>query len=577
MYDLVVIGGTAQGLSAAVLAKKASVGDIRIIEQGDSVVYPELVGQHSLEVGFGETVLEVTDAEDHLIIKTDKDSYETKTCIVASRSFGTPAELPQGVEPNERIHLDSIPVDVREKDILVVGADDRAVVLSAHFVNAGARSVVLSAGEMNPDQLSDASRNVLADLEQQRKLTPLFRSVPATIDTDEIGALVHFDRRTPDLQFDEIVFASQTSLVEPQRLGITQDVLASNRLLYTRDSQTRDDLPSAPHREIVLRLSEYFSTCNKEFIEESSRRKPYYSSAPEDLAQDFYNATITHFEPTHSSLWVLRVKPDVGGIEHRPGQYTTLGLGYWEPRIDDAIEKDIDGRWNQLVRRSYSISNRIFNDQGYLASETENGELEFYIVLVPPSSGNVPGLTPRLALKKPGDRIFLGSKVTGRYTLDPVTNPEDTIVFLSTGTGEAPHNSMIVQLLRKGHRGKILSAVSVRNWDDLGYRQQHEKLSEMYPQYSYMPMPTREEEVPKRYIQDVLSSGELEERLGAKLDPSDTHVFLCGNPSMIGAPEEVDGKEVFPDTPGAVGLLVERGFTIEKRKSPGNIHFEKYW
>ncbi|MEZ5320915.1 MAG: hypothetical protein R2698_02320 [Microthrixaceae bacterium] len=62
------------------------------------------------------------------------------------------------------------------------------------------------------------------------------------------------------------------------------------------------------------------------------------------------------------------------------------------------------------------------------------------------------------------------------------------------------------------------------------------------------------------------------------LDPANTHVFLCGNPSMIGLPEESEGGEtVFPSTVGVVQLLVERGFTLDQRKQRGNIHYEEYW
>jgi ferredoxin--NADP+ reductase len=577
MHELIVIGGTSQGLSAAILASEAGVENVRIIEQTDAVVYPEMVGTHSLDVGFGESVTKVSLGADCLHIETDRATYTTKACIVASRSFGAPVELPLGIEANACVHTQNIPTDIAGRDILVVGKDDRAVVLSSHFARNGARSVVLAAGDMNPDLLSDASQNVLKNLEHERLLTPLFRSVPQSVDCDEDGAMVHFDRRTPDLQFDHVVYASETSFVEPERLGIDEAALHSGRLLYTRDVQSQTEFPSSPHRQIIGDLAQYFAHVDMDVVAKALERKPYYSTAPDDLAADFYNATITYFEPTHSDLWVLRVRPDNGGIDHRPGQYTTLALGYWESRIDDVLEKDIDERWNQLVRRSYSISNRIFNDRGYLAHETENGELEFYIVLVPPTESNIPGLTPRLALKRPGDRIFLGSKVTGRYTLNAVTDPDLTVVFLSTGTGEAPHNSMIVELLRNGHRGKILSAVSVRNSKDLGYLDQHRRLEELYDNYSYMPMPTREPNIPKRYIQDVIVSGELEEKLGAQLDSDNTHVFMCGNPSMIGAPDEVDGKLVFPETKGVIELLVERGFTIDHRKSPGNIHFEKYW
>ena len=101
---------------------------------------------------------------------------------------------------------------------------------------------------------------------------------------------------------------------------------------------------------------------------------------------------------------------------------TPPGLGYWESRIDDATDGGLDDKWLKMIRRSYSISSPMFDDHGYLVDHSADDELEFYIVLVPPTDDNVPALTPRLALKRPGDRIFLGSKVAGRYTLAPVVD-----------------------------------------------------------------------------------------------------------------------------------------------------------
>ena len=80
----------------------------------------------------------------------------------------------------------------------------------------------------------------------------------------------------------------------------------------------------------------------------------------------------------------------------------------------------------------------------------------------------MPALTPRLFMLEEGDRINIGEKITGHYTLDPV-KPGDTVVFLGTGTGEAPHNYMLWDLLRRGHTGKILLACCVRYRRDLGY------------------------------------------------------------------------------------------------------------
>lgn len=301
-----------------------------------------------------------------------------------------------------------------------------------------------------------------------------------------------------------------------------------------------------------------------------------------------YNATITYFERRTDDLWILRIKPDEGTVSFQPGQYASLALGFWEPRVDTALEADIDERWHKLVRRSYSISSPMFNGDDWqgdqtpgrtddLAGNTDLDEIELYIVLVEPEDDFVPGLTPRLALKKVGDRIFMGRKMAGRYTTAPLTDPTDTAVFLSTGTGEAPQNPMIIELLKRGHTGPIVSIVTARHWSDLAYVDKHRALEARFANYRYLPLPTREPDVPKRYIQDVVREDFTKERLGVELDPASSHVFLCGNPAMIGLPEESSGDTRYPQPTGVVEILTERGFRLDARKEPGTIHVEEYW
>ena len=78
------------------------------------------------------------------------------------------------------------------------------------------------------------------------------------------------------------------------------------------------------------------------------------------LSDAYYNATISYFNRLTDEVWIFGVKPDDGPVSFVPGQYTSLGLGYWEPRIDDAIESDIDTQWSKLARRSYSVSSPMF-------------------------------------------------------------------------------------------------------------------------------------------------------------------------------------------------------------------------
>ncbi|MCH1450805.1 MAG: ferredoxin--NADP reductase, partial [Acidimicrobiales bacterium] len=471
------------------------------------------------------------------------------------------------------ITVDTEPEHAEGRDVLVVGYTDHAVELAA-TIDAAGGNVVLAAGGMDPDLLSPAADNALRRMERERRITVLYRSVPDEIADVDGHPMAYFnDRRTPDLQFDDVVIASHRRNLTPDERGVTEAALATGNVWFLGEPTEGSVATTSPGHRIGLDMAACFPELDPERIQPRKTRRHRHEGAVEELREEHYNATITHFEPTHSDLWVLRVKPDHGGTDYTPGQYATLGLGYWEERVDDAIDPNLGDRWFKLIRRSYSISSRVLDDHGYLVDEGGLDELEFYIVLVPPTDDNIPELTPRLALKRPGDRIYLGPKVAGRYTLDSITNPAGTVMFFSTGTGEAPHNAMITELLRKGHHGPIVSAVSVRESIDLGYEETHRELERRHHNYHYLPMPTREPDIAKRYIQDLITDGDFA-RMGVSLDPATTHVFMCGNPAMIGIPDE-DG--VFPATVGVVELLVELGFTIDKRKQPGNIHYEEYW
>jgi ferredoxin--NADP+ reductase len=304
----------------------------------------------------------------------------------------------------------------------------------------------------------------------------------------------------------------------------------------------------------------------------------------EQLRQRHYNATITQLHCVHPELLTLRVRPDKPLAAHKPGQYSTLGLGYWEPRSPDCQEEALKpGDDEKLVRRAYSISCSILEGDGELLDRDEADWLEFYIVLVRHATGDrPPALTPRLFLLEQGSRLFLGEKIAGNYTLDPV-RPDDAVLFLATGTGEAPHNYMTWDLLRRGHRGRIVSACCVRYKNDLAYLATHEVLMRRYANYRYLALTTREKANAgqKVYIQDFLTSGQLEERAGLALDPARTHVYLCGNPKMIGMPavDRGSGDMTFPRPEGAVEVLVRRGFSVDQPhlKKKGNIHVEEYW
>lgn len=296
-----------------------------------------------------------------------------------------------------------------------------------------------------------------------------------------------------------------------------------------------------------------------------------------------YNATIKQIRLIHPTLMIITVVPDSGEIpEYLPGQYTTLGLGTWEDRHDgpSKVEKV------KVIRRAYSISCPMLNEENELLTCKQCDFYEFYISLVEEPDADNPLLTPRLFASKEGDRIHLGKKVTGAYTLKPVS-PEDNVILLATGTGEAPHNAMATELLANGHKGKIVSLTSVRVLGDAAYTDKQIQLNEDYENYQYSVFTTREPVnldkdhpnfVGKKYLQHVFQNDMFETSFGWNPDPKDTHIFLCGNPAMIGIPsKDDDGNLVFPASTGMIEILVGLGFTVDAPQQPANIHFEKYW
>ncbi len=302
------------------------------------------------------------------------------------------------------------------------------------------------------------------------------------------------------------------------------------------------------------------------------------------LRERHYNATVVGLTKVHADLMILRVRPDSPPLKFEAGQYAVLGLGYWEPRVTQTQAEVIpSNRQQKLVKRAYSISCRILDDQGRLLLANDGFELEFYIVLVR-QADHPPALTPRLFQLELGDRLFLGPRAFGRYTL-PILSANDQVLFAATGTGEAPHNAMVTELLGRGHRGPVVCMTCVRYRKDLAYIEQHRLLEQTFKNYRYIPLTTREPEnsdntrpdyVGKQYLQDFLVSEDFSVQTGCELSARNTHVLLCGSPDMIGISDRnanTNAREV----PGMVPLLEQHGFRVHKPGRQGNIYYEKYW
>lgn len=291
------------------------------------------------------------------------------------------------------------------------------------------------------------------------------------------------------------------------------------------------------------------------------------------LRQQHYNAEVVGIRRVHDDLMVLRVRPNQPLQPFSAGQYTTLGLGDWERAAEDDFSHEFAASKPKLIRRTYSLSCPILNSEGDVVPPSEWPFWEFYIAIVPPRPRGRPQLTPKLANLRVGSTLKAGPKVAGKYTLQEV-QPDQNLVFLATGTGEAPHNAMIAELLANGHRGQIASFVCTRYQRDLGYAHVHQQLMERFPNYHHLGFSTRDT-TQKRYLQTRFLDGELEAKSGFHWDPTDTHIYLCGNPAMIGGQTTENSTSL--TSPGMVELLAQRGFQLSTIQQSGTLHTEKYW
>jgi ferredoxin--NADP+ reductase len=272
-----------------------------------------------------------------------------------------------------------------------------------------------------------------------------------------------------------------------------------------------------------------------------------------EMGENVLNALVTQRVEVAPGLVIMRVVPDGWELPpFRAGQFAVLGLPPEAPRCPGANGDEAPSKPGTLIRRSYSIA----------SSSVQRRYLEFYFNLV--TSGT---LTPRLFALKEGDRVWLGPKIAGLFTFDQLS-PDANIVMIATGTGLAPYMSMLRTDVERSSGRRLAVLHGARHARDLGYRAELVMMDRRYPCFAYLATISRPEEEPEPWtglvghVQDLWQGGALESIWGIRPQPPDTHVFLCGNPTMI---EDL------------THILAAEGFREHTRQNPGEIHIERYW
>ncbi|HID35079.1 MAG TPA: ferredoxin--NADP reductase [Anaerolineae bacterium] len=261
-----------------------------------------------------------------------------------------------------------------------------------------------------------------------------------------------------------------------------------------------------------------------------------------------YNATVVQKILIRPNLMILRVTTDEPRMTFASGQYTTLGLYGYEPRSENSEPEAIPSNPDKLIQRAYSIA----------SARHETQQFEFYISQV--KTGQ---LTPRLFHLKVGDRLFMGRRIVGVFNLSDAPKDKD-VVMIATGTGITPYISFLRSHIMERPESKMVVVQAAAHQGDLGYFSELVFLNNAFPNFYYIPTLTDADKLWPGYrmwIEEMLEAGVLRKETGVDCDPEKTHVYLCGNPTMV--------KNVSQ-------WLIEHGYQKKTRKTEGTLFVEEF-
>ena len=232
------------------------------------------------------------------------------------------------------------------------------------------------------------------------------------------------------------------------------------------------------------------------------------------MSDDYpYNGRLSRWDEIAQGLAIVGVQALEEPFPFEPGQYATLGLMGAE----------------KLVQRPMSVS----------SPSDDLSEYEFFIRRI---EGG--GFTPLLWERSVGDPINIkGPK--GKFLLQ---DDGRRSLFVASGTGLAPFISMIETLRERGQSRDIVLLHGVSYDYDLAWRQQLTELEESkgFP-LRYAATVSRPQSCPDWTGCTGRAEAVVESQLDEHgLTPENTTLYLCGNPEMVTAVEEIATARGFP-------------------------------
>jgi ferredoxin--NADP+ reductase len=173
-------------------------------------------------------------------------------------------------------------------------------------------------------------------------------------------------------------------------------------------------------------------------------------------------------------------------------------------------------------------------------------------------------LTPRLALLRAGDTVYVAPGIAGFLVLSEVPDAEN-LWLLATGTGLAPFLSVLRSEAPWERFRRVVLVHATRTADEQVYGELLAGVAaargERFRRVAFVSRERAPGTLEGR-IPAAIADGRLERAAATELSAARSHAMLCGNPQMV---------------TDVMAALAARGMRKHRRRAPGHITVETYW